>query len=94
MNTATKDKILAYADALIGIAGMINPGAGAVAKAVEEIAVANKLFDVGAEFNGLLNEVRSETDALADQVEAHVSADYVANRDRMLASFAAHPGKP
>lgn len=93
MNSATKDKLLAYANALVGIAGMINPAAGAAAKAVEELAVATKLFDVGAGFNDLLNEVRAETDATADQVESHVSADYVANRDKMLASFAAHPGK-
>lgn len=93
MNSTTKDKLLAYANALIGVASMINPAAGGVAKAVQELAVANKLFEVGADFNDLLSEVRAETDATAEQVEAHVSADYIANRDRMLASFAAHPGK-
>jgi hypothetical protein len=94
MNTATKAKIEAIANTLLGIASAINPGAGAVAKAVEELGNVNKLFDVGSEFSDLLNEVRAETDATAEQVGGDVSADYIAKRDRMLASFAAHPGRP
>lgn len=93
MNAATKAKIEAIANALLGVASMVSPAAGAVAKAAEDLAIANNLFDIGSDFSDLLKEVREETDATAGQVEEHVSADYVAKRDRMLASFAAHPGQ-
>lgn len=93
MNSATKAKIEAIANALLGVVSMVNPGAGQAAKLAQELAAATKLFDIGTDFSDLLKEVAEETDATAAEVEAHVTADYTSSRDRMLASFKAHPGK-
>jgi hypothetical protein len=93
MTPEQKAKFEMVANGILTALSLVNPAAGAVVKAAQDIAVARDLFGLGSQFSDLLNEIREETDATAEQVGGDVSADYAANRDRMLASFAAHPGR-
>lgn len=93
MNAAQVARLEAIGNAILSAASLVNPAAGAVTKALEGVIVADKLFAAGAEFTDLLSEIRAETDATAEQVGADVSASYAANRDKLLASIAAHPGR-
>jgi hypothetical protein len=92
MTPEQKAKFEAIANGILSALAVINPAAGVAAKALQEVALARDLFGLGTEFSDLLNEVREESDATAEQVGGDVSAAYIANRDKMLASFAEHPG--
>ena len=93
MNAEQKARLEAIGHAILSAASLVNPAIGVAANAIEGVIVADRLFAIGSDYSDLLNEVRAETDATAEQVGSDVSASYAANRDKMLASFAAHPGK-
>jgi hypothetical protein len=90
VNLEQKTKLEAIAHAILNALSLVAPAAGAAGAVIEDLILADKLFELGAEYSDLMAEIRAETQTTAAAIGDEVSQRYVANRDRMLASFAAH----